>query len=195
MDWYGSNVLMTIPDTSAFEVAISVGEEYRGKLQPGNKALITVEAIPGLTIEGELKKIENLARNRVQWDQASPKVFDCVINPAKSDPRMLSGMTTRVEIVAEVIPDTLTVPLEAVYNEDGTPIVYVKTGEGTDRRVVKPGKSNDHQVEILEGLSEGELVDLTPSRSSAGGSPTPEEKKPQATPATPAAGPPQAAAN
>ena len=196
MDWYGSNVLMTIPDTSAFEVAISVGEEYRGKLQAGNKALITVEAIPGLTLDGELKKIENLARNRVQWDQASPKVFDCVINPAKSDPRMLSGMTTRVEIVAEVIPDTLTVPLEAVYNEDGTPVVYVKKGDengGTERRPVKPGKSNDHQVEILEGLAEGELVDLTPSRSNAGAPPKPEEKKPEAKPVPPA-GAPQASA-
>ena len=197
MDWYGSNVLMTIPDTSAFEVAISVGEEYRGKLQPGNKALITVEAIPGLTIDGELKKIENLARNRVQWDQASPKVFDCVVNPAKSDPRMLSGMTTRVEIVAEVIPDTLTVPLEAVYNEDGTPVVYVKKDQGSERRIVKPGKSNDHQVEILDGLKEGEMVDMTPSRSS--GVPLvkpdkPEEKKAEEKPATPAAPPPQASA-
>ncbi len=196
MDWYGSNVLMTIPDTSAFEVAISVGEEYRGKLQPGNKALITVEAIPGLSIEGELKKIENLARNRVQWDQASPKVFDCVVTPAKNDPRMLSGMTTRVEIVAEVIPNTLTVPLEAVYNEDGTPVVYVKKDKQkeTERRVVKPGKSNDHQVEILDGLAEGELVDLTPSRStaSAAAAAKPEQPKDQKPPQPAPA--PQAAA-
>src|SRR5687768_18308002 len=34
MDWYGSNVLMTIPDTSAFEVAISVrSEEHTSELQ------------------------------------------------------------------------------------------------------------------------------------------------------------------
>jgi multidrug efflux pump subunit AcrA (membrane-fusion protein) len=155
---------MTIPDLSSFEVTISIGEEYRGKLQPGCPATITLDAIPGLTIKGELKKISNLARNRVQWDQSSPKVFDGTLSLEKADPRMVSGMTTRVEIVAEVIPNVLQVPIEGVFNDSGVPIVYVKKGQQSDRREVKPGKSNDHFVEILSGLTDGEQIDLIPTR-------------------------------
>jgi len=169
LEWYGSNTLMTIPDTSVFEVTIAIGEEYRGKVSEGAKAMITVEAIPGLTLEGELKKIEGLARNRVPWDQASPKVFDATVLPSQTDERMVSGMTTRVEIVAEVVPKALVVPLEAVFNENGTPVCYVRKGAGTERREVEPGKSNDHQVQILSGLVEGEQVDLTPQRSATAG--------------------------
>lgn len=177
MEWYGSNTIVTIPDLSAFEVSLAIGEEYRGKLQVGCKAAVTVEAVPGLTLDAELKTITNLARNRVPWDQSSPKVFDATVVPKKSDPRMVSGMTTRIEIVAEVVPKALTVPIEAVFNEDGKPVCYVRHNGAIDRRPIKPGKSNDHLVEILEGLSEGEQVELLPAQRSTTGKPAQPEKK------------------
>jgi len=166
MEWYGGNTIMTIPDLSAFEIDISVPEEYRGKLSLNAKAAITVEAIPGLSIPGELIKLSDLARSRVEWDNSSPKVFDGVIKPGGHDKRMVSGMTTRVEIVAEILPEVLMVPLEAVINEEGETVCYVKSknGQGTEKRKVKPGKSNDHFVQILEGLKLGEEVDLSPAR-------------------------------
>ena len=167
MDWYGSNTLMTIPDLSAFEVTIAIGEEYRGKLKPNCPAQITLHAIPGLSIKGELKTISNLARNRIQWDQSSPKVFDGTLSLEKTDSRMVSGMTTRVEIVAEVVPNVLMVPIEAVFNDNGVPVCYLRKGNTTDRREVKPGKSNDHFVEIMAGLTDGDQVDLLPTRSNA----------------------------
>jgi HlyD family secretion protein len=166
MEWYGGNTIMTIPDLSAFEIDISVPEEYRGKLTLGAKAAITVEAIPGLSIPGELVKLSDLARSRVEWDQSSPKVFDGVIKPGAHDKRMVSGMTTRVEIVAEILPEVLMVPIEAVVNEDGETVCYVKRKDNsTEKRKVKPGKSNDHFVQILEGLNPGDEVDLSPTRS------------------------------
>ncbi|HEV8379007.1 MAG TPA: hypothetical protein VGQ99_06285 [Tepidisphaeraceae bacterium] len=167
MDWYGSNTLMTIPDLSAFEVTIAIGEEYRGKLKTGCPAKITLDAIPGLSLTGQLKTISNLARNRVQWDQSSPKVFDGTLSLEKADSRMVSGMTTRVEIVAEVVPNVLTVPIEAVFNDNGVPVCYVRKGPESERREVKPGKSNDHFVEIMAGLNDGEQVDLIPARDSS----------------------------
>lgn len=165
-DWYGGNTIMTIPDLSAFEVDISVPEEYRGKLQIGCKATLSVEAIPGLSIDGELMKLSDLARSRQQWDQNSPKVFDGVIKPAGHDKRMVSGMTTRVEIIAEILNDVLMVPIEAVVNEEGETVCYVKRQDNkTEKRKVKSGKSNDHFVQILEGLNVGDEVDLSPTRS------------------------------
>jgi multidrug efflux pump subunit AcrA (membrane-fusion protein) len=164
MEWYGGNVLMTIPDLSNFEIDMSVPEESRGKIGPGCKATITMEAIPGLTIEGELAKVESLARGRVPWDNNSPKVFTATIKPQTCDKRMVSGMSARVELVADVLNDVLLVPIEAVVNENGDPICYVQLPTGlTQRRKVKCGKSDDHFVAIDEGLTEGEQVDLTPA--------------------------------
>jgi HlyD family secretion protein len=165
MDWYGSNTIMTIPDLSAFEITIAIGEEYRGKLTIGCPATIKFDAIPGLTLQGKVKTISNLARPRIQWDPSSPKVFDTTLSLEKADSRMVSGMTTRVEIVAEVVPKVLMVPIEAVFNDNGVPVCYVRSGEKTERHEVKPGKSNDHMLEILSGLNDGEQVDLLPTRT------------------------------
>jgi HlyD family secretion protein len=165
MEWYGGNTIMTIPDLSAFEVTLTIGEENRGKVAEGCKAIVTIEAIPGLTLQGTLNKIGKHAQPRTSWDQSAPKVFEAVLALEKCDPRMVSGMTARVEILAETVPNALVVPIEAVFNEDGKPVCYVRRGDRSDKRPVKCGKSNDHLVEIVEGLGDGEEVDASPTRA------------------------------
>lgn len=170
--WYGSNTIMTIPDLSAFEIDFNIAEEYRGRLLEGSTADITIDAIPGLRLTGKLTKIAKLARPRVYYDQSSPKVFDGTVAPEKHDPRMISGMTARVDIVTEQLKNVLHVPIESVFNDDGKPVCYVRKpgGQGVERRDVKPGKSNDHFVEILSGLAEGEEVQLfAPSEGTSSG--------------------------
>jgi HlyD family secretion protein len=155
--WWKGSTILTIPDFSKFEIDISIAEEYRGKLKKGCPAEVTIEAIPDLRLRGKLKHISSLAQPRVRWDRSSPKVFKGKIELNGGDNRMVSGMTTRVEIVAETVKDALAVPIESVFNEDGKPVVYVRRGErGFERREVRPGKSNDDEVEILSGLAEGE---------------------------------------
>jgi HlyD family secretion protein len=157
-EWYRGNTLITIPDLSAFEADIAIGEEYRGRIKPGSKASVTLEAVPGLILEGALKEIAGLARPRVPWDESTPKVFDGIIALAAADPRMVSGMTARVEIIAETVENVIHTPIEAVFNVDGKPVCFVRQGSGYERRAVKPGRSNDDFVEITEGLAEGEQV-------------------------------------
>lgn len=160
-EWYGSNTIMTIPDLSAFEIDFNIAEEYRGRLVEGAPADITIDAIPGLRITGKLTKISKLARPRVPYDPSSPKVFDGTVKPDQSDPRMISGMTARVEIVTDHPKDVLQVPIESVFNDqEGKSVCYVRRPDGKpERREVKPGRSNDHFVEV-DGVKEGEEVQL-----------------------------------
>jgi multidrug efflux pump subunit AcrA (membrane-fusion protein) len=95
-------------------------------------------------------------------------VFDATLSLTKADPRMVSGMSSRVEIVAEVVPNVVTVPIEGVFNDNGVPVCYIRKGPQTEKREVKPGKSNDHFVEIMAGLIDGDQIDLIPTRTSPG---------------------------
>jgi RND family efflux transporter MFP subunit len=169
-EWYGSNTIMTIPDLSAFEIDFQIAEEYRGRLVEGATADITVEAVPGLRMSGKLTRISRLARPRVEYDPSSPKVFDGTVTPEKSDPRMISGMTARVEIVTDQLKGVLQVPIESVFNDEGKPVCYVRRPDGKpEKREVKPGRSNDHFVEVVDGLKEGEEVQLfVPTEGSSG---------------------------
>lgn len=169
-EWYSGNVLMTIPDLSAFEIDFAVPEIYRGRLSIGNTATMTLDAIPGLTLQGAITKIGELGRPRDPWNPGSPKAFDATIKPTGSDPRMISGMSVHVEVVTEVLNDVLSVPIEAVLNDGGKSVCFVIENGRPMRRDVTCGKSNDHFVQITAGLSEGERVDLNPSELLGNGS-------------------------
>jgi multidrug efflux pump subunit AcrA (membrane-fusion protein) len=69
-------------------------------------------------------------------------------------------MTVSVEIIAERIPDTLFIPLEALFTKDGKPTVYIRDGDDYEPRTVTVGEENDNYVIVREGLVEDEEVAL-----------------------------------
>lgn len=168
-DWWGGYPIVTIPDLSSFEIDINIAEEYRGKVKEGLKASVTLEAVPGLQMQGELKTIGKLGLPRSDWDPNGPRVFKSAVALSASDPRMVSGMTSRVEILAETISDVLMVPIDAVLNDDGKTVCFVKGPMGVnEKRVVKVGRGNESFVEIVDGLKEGDQVSLTASIAQGG---------------------------
>ena len=124
-DWYYDGPIMTIPDLSAFQVAVPVAEVYRGHVTVGLPATVIIDAIPGLVLEGKLTTVSNVSRPKVQYDSTSPSVYDAVLALAVADPRMVAGMTVRVEILTGVLSDVLFAPVESVFNEEGKTAVFV----------------------------------------------------------------------
>lgn len=81
-----------------------------------------------------------------------------------------SGMTADVRILVETKPQVLLVPIEAVIKEDGKSFlkkVVIKDGKKTrgDKSAVKTGKSNDREIEVIEGAAEGDEVVIDPASS------------------------------
>ncbi len=78
-----------------------------------------------------------------------------------SDPgSLLPGMTVALEIIIESRRDVLVIPLAALTEEDGRATVQVvdpETGEAAEREI-EVGLRNEIEVEVLSGLSAGELV-------------------------------------
>lgn len=160
--WYAGNALMTIPDLSSFEIDINIPEDYRGRVQPGVPVVVTVDAIPDLRITGKLKEISQLGSSGPYYDPEGtmPKTFRTIVSLDSHDLRMVSGMTARVEIIADVVPDALLVPVEAVFNDQGKPVVYLKEAHGLVKREVTTGKRNDSMVQILAGATDGAVLSV-----------------------------------
>ncbi len=74
--------------------------------------------------------------------------------------RLRPGMTARVEIQVEERKDATYLPLEAVFERDGRPLVYVAHGRTPRPREVVLGPSNQDFVVIERGLEPGERVYL-----------------------------------
>lgn len=153
--WNDYNFL-TIPDESSFVVDTWIVEEYRHKIKEGLEAKITLEAMPELKFDGKITQIESFAKE----NRGGLKTYKTQVTLNASDSHMVSGMSVSVEIIAEILEDTLVVPIEAVFSEENQTVCYVRTAQGTEKRTVKVGKSNDHFAQILEGLTESEEASL-----------------------------------
>lgn len=77
--------------------------------------------------------------------------FDVLLRP---------GLLADVQIIVEKIPNAINVPMQAVFEKDGKPVVYLKKGNQFEARVIKPLKRSENVMTIAEGVQPGDVVSL-----------------------------------
>jgi HlyD family secretion protein len=140
-----------IPDLTSWEATARIGELDRGHLAEGQKADISVIAIPGTVFHGHIKSIGGTTGS--PWDRH----FDCKIAMEKVSPELRPGMSARILISTEVMPNVLWVPAQAVFESDGRSFVYVQSPTGFVPSDIKVVRRNESQV-VLTGLKDDEVV-------------------------------------
>lgn len=157
--WSGQT-LLNIPDTTQMKVAVQVLEADISKIQLGLPSIITVPSLDNATYTGRVSFKARAARNIRRWDPTSTKVVPCEILIDGYDERLTPGSTVKVKIIVKIIESALIVPLENVFEKDGHPIVYLKTGpnEQCEARRIKLGDHNNTYVVVEEGLKEGDKI-------------------------------------
>lgn len=68
------------------------------------------------------------------------------------------GMTVNMKVPIARADDAISVPIAAVLREKGKKIVYVRSGDSSEKRSVKVGVTNVDYAQILNGLTEGEEI-------------------------------------
>jgi len=130
---------------------------------------VTVDALTGEVFEGKVARVS-------QSGQDSSGVIQYSVNIEVSGRGDLRpGMMAKCFIDAGSSQDTLLLPIEAVFEEDGQSKVEI-LDENSEIEVVRieTGLMNDRYVEVLEGLEEGQEAitgsssDLLPSQSIEG---------------------------
>ncbi|MCX7918016.1 MAG: efflux RND transporter periplasmic adaptor subunit [bacterium] len=165
--WPGNDILM-IPDLREVVVMTQVDETDRQKVYIGQPVRVRLDAIPDLILYGTVTQIGNLAIDRTrsqgagyvsEEESSGFKVFEITVKLDKSDTRLRPGMTGKVEIILDTVPQAVYVPIDAVVTEQGKQIVYVKKKDGKrERREVTLGKENDKFVMVTRGLQGGEEI-------------------------------------
>ncbi|HSW50984.1 MAG TPA: HlyD family efflux transporter periplasmic adaptor subunit [Bryobacteraceae bacterium] len=78
------------------------------------------------------------------------------------------GLLADIEVIIEKIPNAIYIPAQAVFEREGRPVVYVKTGDRFEERAVRLAKRSESTMVISEGLKAGEEIALTnPSRQAS----------------------------
>ena len=155
---FSREVLASIPDLSKLEVSAQIPEEYRSRVRVGLEAKLRSPAFPDLVREGKIASSAPMATNTVRWDKSSPKVYDTKIKTDTTDPRLMPGMTVKIEIIVEAVKDTLFIPVEAALNREGLTYCLNRRLTNPKERQIESARSSIHQVEISMGVADGEEV-------------------------------------
>lgn len=176
--------LITIPDMTKMGVKVRIHESYIKQVKKGQKVRITADAVPDQPLTGEVTKVGVLPDSQNRWMSPDLKVYLTTISIEGTKDWLKPGMTAKVEVLVDRLPDVVYVPVQAVTPLDGHQVCHVIRGGGTEPRTVEIGQYNDEFIEIKSGLKVGEKVLLRPPDASTRGG---EEKSKPAVPASKAA--------
>jgi HlyD family secretion protein len=150
--------ILQFPDMSAWDIHVGVPESMIDRVELGQEAVATVEAIPGLVLKGRVKKIGAVPESQ-SWFNAAIKNYTVYIEIYSDNIKPLKpGMSTTVEIVTDELNDVYYVPIQAVVTRGAERYVYVVKRGRKALREVETGKYNNDFIEIHSGLEAGEEV-------------------------------------
>ena len=183
--------LMAISDLSRMEVDAEVDETDVVSVEVGQDAEVEVDALPDTLLMGRVTEIANSGVTLGRGTQQEVTNFAVKVELLDVDERLRPGMSATVDIITDTREAVVNVPLQAVtarkrkeitaVSNQGeveasgrtadadeqafVEVVFVVKEDGTvELRAVKTGISSTTRVEILEGLSEGEVVVTGPFR-------------------------------
>ena len=150
--------LFTIESNQQVKVDISITKYDLAKIAVGQKADIT---IADQKYEGEVTKINKVAANNAQ---GSP-VVGVEVHINNPDSGIYLGVEAQVVIHTNSAQDVITLPVEIVNTDRNGDFCYVVENGVVTMRRITTGISSDTDVEVTDGLKEGDLVvyDMTGS--------------------------------
>lgn len=154
-------------DNSNLELKVDVDEIDIPSVKTGQKALISVDAIPDLQLEGKVTFISPLSS-----PQSGVVLYRTTIGfQPLSDSQLKAGMSATANIILHERNNVLIVPERAIYqNEKGESVVKTETDGQTQEKIVVTGITDGFDTEIVSGVNVGEIVVVETRIKSTSGS-------------------------
>ncbi|MFC1695302.1 efflux RND transporter periplasmic adaptor subunit, partial [Pseudomonadota bacterium] len=159
-----STIITTLDDTSQIKLDFDVPEVFLARLERGLMVTAHSAAWPDLEFHGEVISIDT------RVDPVSRTITVRALLPNEPS-RLRAGMFLTVSMLKEDVVSLL-IPEQALIPERSKQFVFVVNDQDlVERREVITGRRRPGQVEVLEGLSPGELVVTEGTQSARPGQP------------------------
>ena len=154
-----SQSILSVQDTRQIWVTLGVPEEVYSRLVVGQAAQVTLDALPGIVLNGKIERLNPSA-------DPQTRQFTVRVRLDNAAGRLRPGMFAKIRFTTERIADALAVPREAVKlsEKKGEGSVAVVAGDAAQVRPVKTGATDDKYIQITDGLQQGEQVIILSGR-------------------------------
>ena len=146
----GNQEIFVVADLDLLLVRIFIPERRMYQVKPGQRATISVEALPDQTFEGQIRMI-------------SPEVIPesgtvKVTLEVPADGLLRPGMFATVRLITDRHPQTLVIPKRALVLETEDDDVFKIVDSKVQLVQVEIGLAQGDRVEVLAGLEIGDLL-------------------------------------
>jgi multidrug resistance efflux pump len=148
---------MSIVDPSSMVVLSTVNQADSEALRLGQKAQVHLDAYPELELPATITGIGAMTKPggwRANWVRELP----VRLKLDRIEPRVIPDLTASADVVLASQPNTLIVPREALFQDSGSPFVYLRGPAGWIRREVEIGLENNIAVSVRGGLRKGDVL-------------------------------------
>ena len=154
--------IMEIGDISKLYIDADVLVGDIKGVDEGTKALISSKDLGTINIPGKVKLIHPNAFSKISDLGIEQKRIKVEIELEGPTEALKPGYDMEIKLITNESKDTLIIPENSVFKLDGKTFVFVEVNGRAELREVTTGLKSGRQIEVLSGLSEGELVIESP---------------------------------
>jgi multidrug efflux pump subunit AcrA (membrane-fusion protein) len=152
-------IRIVTPDSLYFEAKID--EVDYSKVKLNQEVIVNVDAYPGKNCSG---KVSFVGRDG-QETTGGVVTIPAEITFTECNLEYAVGLNGQAHFVLSKLDNVLVIPKKYIVNKEGKDFVWKQTGSSTKSRKLTPikvGTTTSVDAEVLEGLSEGDLVIFIP---------------------------------
>lgn len=140
-----SIAILTLQEIDPVKVQIEVPERDVARIRVGNVVRLTTDAYAGRVFSGKVARVVHTLDPRT-------RTMGVEVDIANADTLLKPGMYARVELVLEVRPDALLLPLEVLTGAEGRPSILVVRDKKVTTVPVELGPTDGPMIQIVKGV-------------------------------------------
>ena len=155
---WGNMPIAQIPDMSQMQARLLVNDTKFKRIETDQEVTITIDAFPEIQLKGKI--VKKAPMGKPIKEKSKIKIFEVYASVDSTDFRIQPGLSVTCDVYIESIPDTIVVPLLAIFDKDSTKIVYVKNGSVFTKQPVQIAASSENYAVISNGLKYSQEIAL-----------------------------------
>lgn len=140
-----------VTDFTPLQAILHIPEHEMSKIRNNQRSELRVDALPNEMFIGHVERISPVV-------DSETGTFKVTIYVDETKDMLRPGMFGRVKIVYDTRENTRMIPKSAVISEDLAQSVYVIKDSLAFKKEIQTGYTNGSNVEVINGLDDGEMV-------------------------------------
>jgi HlyD family secretion protein len=156
---FPGSTIAKIPNLEKMQAKLYVLDKNAIDLKMGQKVNLTLDAYPDEKLKGEVLSVSGFSRTIKRGNPT--KYFELMVSIDDQSSTLQPGAKLSANISVADSEVKVVIPIQAIFNEKSENYVYLQRGQNLSKRSVKIAAKNLYFVEIVKGLTDGDVIALS----------------------------------